>query len=573
VGATLLRLLAGPRGPVAIAAVALLLTLPSLSLRPLLDDHGFRARLAVEGRGPNETFCFGKSTNGGFAERGPWWLNAKAPAPFCFMRPLSALSHFIDYRLWPSAWRWMRFENCLLYAALAALAAAVYLRLSGWGAVAVLAAAMFAVDEAHAQALGVIAYRNTLLWPLLGLLALVAHDAHRSAPTRLRAALGPVAFALALLAGEGGIATLGYLAAYALCLDRDTPGERVRSLLPYLAIAALWGIGYGALGYGAVDNDLYRNPRRDPLGTLANGLLDLPVWLATQLTFGFATASIGAPPALVRLAGAAIVIPLALLLWPTLRDSRIARFYGVGLLLSLAPLLLTVPQDRLLALPSFGGFGLLGCFFDRTVHGLARRTARAFLVAIHLVIAPLAFVPTYLLTGRIAIAESKVDAALPQLAEAARTGAVIVHVPVIGSLGYALSKRRGEGRPLPRYSYELFVGPAALEVTRVGERTIDLEPRGGYCSSRTDCFGYDLTRPFHAGQVIELSDMRVEIRELNARGMPQRVRFHFPSPLEDSSRRWLIWTPNGVEPFALPALHQTLTLPGLSRFDVFRLRA
>lgn len=568
VGASIIGALAGPRGPLAAAVIALALAMPSLVLPPLLDDHGFRFRLAVDARGPLETFCFGSAANDGFAHRGPWWFDPNPPR-ICFMRPLSGLWHWVDYQLWPDATLWMRAQNCLLYAALVALALLGYRRFGGSGRCVAFAGAMFALDEAHASVLATIAGRNTLLWPALALVSLLAHDAHRSSPQRRLGWIGPAALALALLAGEGGFSTLGYIAAYALCLDPDTRSGRTRSLLPYVVVAVLWAGVYVLLGYGAAENDFYRDPRRDPWGTLGSALLDLPVWFASQLTIGFATATFEAPPALVRIVAAALALLLGRLLWPVVRDSRVARFYATGFLLSLAPLLLTVPQDRLLVLASFGGFGLLGCLLDRAARSLAQRAARTALIGIHLVLAPLAFVPSYLLAGRLSRAEAAVDHALPRSDEAGTTGAVIVHAPILGSLAYALSKRRGEARPLPRYSYELFAAPSALDVTRIDEHTLELVPHAGYCSSRAECLGIDRSRPFRAGQSIELSNLRVEIRAIDTRGMPTRVRFHFPSPLEDPSRRWLVWTADGVRPFALPARAETLTLPALSPLSVF----
>lgn len=289
----------------------------------------------------------------------------------------------------------MRLETCLLYAALAALAMSGYRRLSGAGTRTVLAGLMYAVNEAHAHSLSMVPGRNTLLYSALGLLALLGHDADRTAAKRGQRWLARSAFALALFSGEGGIATLGYLAAYALIIDRGTAAQRARSLLPYGLITLLWAIVYASGDYGGGDSAFYRDPRADPWGTLLLAVLDLPVWLASQLSFGFATASIELAPYKVRLASAAITLLLGFVPWPTLREPRIARFYGAGLLLSLGPLLLTVPQDRLLVLSSFGGFGLLGCFLEQTARSLSACAARWLLLTIHLGIAPLAFIPSY----------------------------------------------------------------------------------------------------------------------------------------------------------------------------------
>ena len=58
------RLLHGPRGPAALAVVALVLALPSVTQGPALDDHGFRRRLVVERGGPEAAFHFDTGGDG-----------------------------------------------------------------------------------------------------------------------------------------------------------------------------------------------------------------------------------------------------------------------------------------------------------------------------------------------------------------------------------------------------------------------------------------------------------------------------------------------------------------------------
>jgi len=258
-------------------------------------------------------------------------------------------------------------------------------------------------------------------------------------------------------------------------------------------------------------------------------------------------------------------------LWPTLRERRIARFHGLGALLSLAPLMAPWPQDRLLVMASFGAFGLVACFFERAARSPARsqRAMRGLLTAFHLVIAPLAFVPSYLTVASVTRAENKVDAALGS-GDPSATEVIVVRAPIVGTLGYTLVRRLAEQRPVPRRSYELYAAGSSVSLTRLDARTLELVPAAGYCSSRTECIVRDPSMSFRAGQRIDLPGMQVEVRELTARGTPARVRFRFPSPLEDPARRWLVWTERGIEPFSLPAIGATTRLPALSALAAFR---
>jgi hypothetical protein len=573
--AYVVEVLSGPRAPAVVALVALLLALPSLVLAPVLDDHGFRWRLAVDQQGPDAAFHLVDAAAPTPTGTRMWWASPRSEVHF--FRPLAALGHFIDYRMWPDAVWFMRLESCLLYAVLAWLAATAYRRLATldpdrslspltWG----VAGVMFAVNEANAHSLSMIAGRNTLLYPAFGVLSLLCHHVYRESRGSRRL-LGPLAFALSLLSGEGGLATLGYLGAYALCLDDRPRATRLRSLLPYAGVAAAWASVYAALGYGAGDGQVFRDPTGDPVGTLIAGLADLPVWIASQLSLGFATAAIAASPAVARLTALPIAALLVLVLWPTLRERRIARFHGLGALLSLAPLMATWPQDRLLVTASFGAFGLIACFFERAAQSPARsqRVMRGLMVAIHLVIAPLAFVPSYLTVAGVTRAENKVDAALGA-ADPSAIDVIVVRAPIVGTLGYTLVRRLAERRPVPRRSYELYAAGTSVDVTRLDARTLELAPAAGYCSSRAECIVRHQSMPFRAGERIDLPDMRVEVRKLTARGTPARVRFGFPSPLEDPARRWLVWTERGIEPFPLPAIGATTRLPALSALAAFR---
>src|SRR5205807_41468 len=82
---------------------------------------------------------------------------------------------------------------------------------------------------------------------------------------RAGAIFAPAWLAVALLAGESSIAVVGYLAAYALCLDRTAWRARAASLAPYLAVVIGWRIVYHALGYGTAHSGVYLDPGSDPI--------------------------------------------------------------------------------------------------------------------------------------------------------------------------------------------------------------------------------------------------------------------------------------------------------------------
>ena len=563
--------LAGNHAAKVVAFATFLLCLPSVWLPPAIDDHGFRHRILVEGADPNEVFRFS-----GRIERSAWWSDTSEAH---FFRPLAGLSHWLDYRLWPEAIWWMRLQNCVFYALLAWVAARCY-RAVGEGAQTAqpvsaltwpIGALMYGFNEANAQTLSCISGRNTFLAALFGLATIWLHHRNHARPGWRARLAGPACFGFGLACGELAIATLGYLAAHALVLDKRAFRKRLSSLAPYLAPLSVWAVLYVRGGYGAHTRMMYRDLFGDPGTTLSAGLADLPIWISTQLSLPYATATMGSEPWLVRLASLPLALLLLWLLSSTLRASPLARFYGLGFCLSLAPLLPTWPQDRVLALASFGAFGLLACFFEWAAQERSRphRLARVALMAVHLAIAPLLFIPSYLTAGNVARAEDRVERALPSGDSTAQTGVVLVRAPIFGPLAYALSRRRSQAQATPAYSYELFAGDREVRVSRVDDRTLELAPLQGYCATRVECLGDGLEERFHPGDVIELPGMQVEIMSVDGRSAPTRARFRFPTPLEDPSRRWLNWTPDGLVAFDPPRVGESQTLAPLSSLTPF----
>ena len=136
-------------------------------------------------------------------------------------------------------------------------------RVSPW--VAGVAFALFAFDEARAATIAWLCNRNALIALAFGVWALLAHDRARADGDRRAAWLAPAWFALALLGGEGALAMLGYLASYALFLDRGPLLRRAATLLPYIGVMLGWAVLYVSLGYGASGSGFYIDPVREPL--------------------------------------------------------------------------------------------------------------------------------------------------------------------------------------------------------------------------------------------------------------------------------------------------------------------
>jgi len=111
------RFFAGPHGPLRLALLAALCSLPALGVGLQSDDH--LMRWAVEnGAGPWDLFQFDAAFVPTRRESGffPWWTSPSFQ--ISFFRPLSSLLHWLEFTLYPQLPALMLLVNVALYAAL-----------------------------------------------------------------------------------------------------------------------------------------------------------------------------------------------------------------------------------------------------------------------------------------------------------------------------------------------------------------------------------------------------------------------------------------------------------------------
>jgi hypothetical protein len=157
------RALSSRQLPIVATLLATALASPALWAGLELDDYRHRETLLGSSTSLIELFAF-QSGNGPqpieLIDVGavPWWTHPRLR--IVFFRPIAALTHWLDYRVWPNLPALMHAQSLLWFAACVAVAARAYRRFQGPTWVAGLAALMFAVDDAHANPAGWIANRN-----------------------------------------------------------------------------------------------------------------------------------------------------------------------------------------------------------------------------------------------------------------------------------------------------------------------------------------------------------------------------------------------------------------------------
>lgn len=584
--------LIGRRLPLWAAVVAATLALPSLWVDWQLDDYFHSTMLkglpeiGLPRKPITQLFAFvdGDPENlRAMMDSGvlPWWTYENIRLKF--WRPLSSLSHWLDYRLWPSSPVLMHVHSLIWFAALVFLAGKLFRRLLGATWLAGLAALLYAVEDNHALPAAWIASRNALLSGFFSLLALYLHDRRRRDGWKPGGALAPLAFVAALFCGEAALGILGYLLAHALYLDPGRGGKRWAALLPYAAVAICWFAAYRLQGYGVSGSEPYNDPAADPLGFVVLVLQRFPLYLTGQ--FGLPPADVCSLVSLDVLRVLSIWAPLLLIFLacvfaPLLRRERMARFFALGMALAVLPLCSVFPMDRVLMLASFGGVGLIGMFLAGVVDKAAwlpdtkgrRRVAQTVAIVlffIHGVLAPLGLLAESYLPAAFGNELKNTIRSVPIEADLEGRELIVVNMPDAFISSYIPIFRALDGHSVPRHTYALAPAGQSVELERLDERTLRLRSRIGllpqpgtpvrdswrslvsfdYIHQRLNSLFRGPAHPLRPGDRIRLTGLEIEIAAADDARGPTEVVFRFSTPLEDPS---LYWIRCAIEPGASP---------------------
>ncbi len=581
-------MLAHPRWPWVAALLGVLLASPALGAGFQLDDHlhRFVVGLHAQGEGLGSWWDLYVAAEGdealtrarmdqGFA---PWWTVPDLRVRF--FRPLSAATHYVEYAAWPDRPGLMHAQSLAWYGALVLAVGALLRRWLGSTWVAGVATLIFAIDDAHGTPVSWIAQRNALIAATLTVLALWAHDRSRRDDWRAGAWWGPLLLGLALLAGEASIAALGYLGAHALLLEPGEgepwsrrAGRGLRALVPYVAVVVVWRVIYDGLGYGAQGSGVYLDPVHESSAFVA-ALPDRVAALGlSQWAWPSSDAWVGQPPPWVaRWWALAVVGGLVLVLGPRMRSDRGVAVAMVGAVAALVPAAVTVPDDRLLLLVGVGGSAVIAMVpavvLEQGLHSSPRWfRVLAGLVSLPLAVVHLGLAPVALpsraggLGDRIEQPQRDAVASLPEDAALASQELVIVNSPPSFVSSTLWLWRWGSERALPRRLRVLGSTFGPVIVQRPDDRTLVLQPVGGYFGDPWSALARGRGHPFAAGDEVVLDGWRVEIVGV-AEGLPTVVRVTFDGSLEDPGLRWVTWRDGGFEPFEVPAVGGRMALPG-----------
>jgi hypothetical protein len=553
------RLLASRWLPLALALVSGLLLLPALWAGFQLDDHFHRFRLLDLGEPSIQLFVFydgNPERNRVMMELGilPWWTAEQLR--HASFRYLSVLTMQLDFLLWAQHVWLMHLHSLVWLGACVAAAALFYRRILGATWVAGLAALLYAVDDAHAMPAAYLANRNALIATCLGVLSLLCFVRWRRDGWGRGAWLSTLLLALALCAGEFGLAAIAYLFAYAVCLERGTLLDRARSLVPSAGVLIVWAVARRVGGFGSEGSGFYVDPLADPLAFAWAFVERAPFLLMGQWTpvpadFGLVT---GDAASGLYAFGVVVLTVVAVLLLPLVWRDSTARFFALGSVLSLLPIAAVGPQNRLLQFVGLGSMALLAQLTSGLLTGkpelpgsrwfrIPVGTACALLLLLHVPLATLGGL------GALDFHNRSSEAMVRAIASVYTVAAV-------------LTSKWADGLPRPRRLRALSAGSSPLELTRVDSNTLDVRLEHGLLPDALSRYFRSADLPFAVGDRVELSVFSAEVLALNEAGGPDHVRYRFQQPLEHSAHRWLCWDDGVYVDCSPPAIGGSIAFSG-----------
>jgi hypothetical protein len=558
---------------------AVVLMLPSLFSGMLGDDYFIRAAVLQNTgipcvpRTPVNAFTFSSGDpidvkQGIEVGLYPWWTHPRRK--MSFFRPLPALTHWLDFKLFPASVPLMHVHSILWYALLVYVAGLLYRRFLVPFWVAGLATLFYAVDYSHAFGAGMLCGRYAIMAAVFGVLTLLTHDSGHNG-SRTCSIIAPVAFVVSLLCGESAIATGGYLVAYVLFIERGKPSARLASLLPYVVIVCTWWIIYTWFGYGTAHIGPYINPGQSVPRFLLNLMQCLPVLLLGHISLPPSDlwSFLPAWPARIYAACAAAGILLVVWgIWPLLARDRTARFFALGTVLAAIPFCASLPSNRHLFFTGLGSMGLISGFFALVLEKPAWfapywRMPRTLITGIWFfscaVVFPLLFAPAtlvnILLQKPLTLAAQTIA---PQNDECLSGQTLVVNITYEQILFFIPFIRAANGQNPCLNTFLLSAGLEPVEVQRVNDRTLVVRIRGGMLRRTWEQFFRDSASPLEKGYTLQLPGFSATVTALTDDGLPAELQYIFNKPLEDRSLKWLTWSDDGFIPFVLPAAGETI---------------
>lgn len=477
----------------------------------------------------------------------PWWT--LPDVKYMFWRPVSEITHGIDYRLWPDKPVLMHLHSLVYFLLLLLI---THKLLQRWlkGRALVWAFWIFCLSYTHGFAAGWLANRNAVLASIFVALTLYFHDRWRRESKPGFHWLALLCFALGLLSGEMGVSGGLFLLAYALCYDssvrKPAAGEgfvvryfrQLLTIAPYGVLGIVWLVARSMMGYGAEGSGHYVDPTQfgQFLLTASERYLILLNGLFWSLPPEFESLMGNTLPVIVGVVGFGL---LGVAVAPLLKANPLARFFSVSVLLMLVPVCATTPHSRLLIAASLPFAALAGLYFGaRTDHkkqfaglpGKLAPVASGLLVISLLVLSPL------LLVFESVQMKLAMDGILNKGAknlvikpEQENRIHVILNPPVSSVAGYIQGVRTYHGLNAAKAVIPLVSALKDLQLTVKANGLLEIEGAEGLYQDSQESLLRARSHALVPGETLTVAGIKATVIHVNTDGVPTRVAFQLPA--------------------------------------------
>lgn len=605
------RFLAHHHLPVFLAIGAILVMLPALKLGLIADDLPQRMvefrpeqlppSMHATGMLPSDSGSFSTVLFGLFGLNRnpqylalmknygalPWWTPDDLRCSLC--RPVAAITHWLDYRIFPNSPALMHAHNIAWFAAVVFLLTIVYRKLMGAGWAAGLAALLFLLDSNTYFPAAFVANRGYFLALFFGLLCLYEHLQWRSTKSRSAMILSGLFLALSLFAEESGASMFAFILAYALVLEPGSFRNRALTILPSVVVITAWQIIYMLSGYGLRHVGIYIDPAQEPLHFVRELIPRDMVLLGSQLTgvppeFLFA-AKPSLYPIIIAVYGMFAVAALAVFLPLVFRD-KVTAFWFAAMILAAIPEAVLVPLSKNFGFIAIGAFGLIASFIAGTFNRPnrlpewkgCRILAWVACVLLILVHGPGAVAKRVVVVKAGVFAFAWAGRVPPEWPNIEQEDVIVVNHPCSLESVYVPSYKAYHHQLLPRTLRVLVPACTSFDVQRTDDKTLVIQSQGSnifscddvgpahiaYAFNACDRLLHTADSKFKKGDRCNLGNLTVEVLESDASDLPSRVAFHFDTSLDSPNFRWLWfdWRTLSSEAFKIPAIGQSVTLAG-----------
>lgn len=499
-----------------------------------------------------------------------WW--ASDNLRIAFWRPLSELSQYLDYKLWPDSPVLMHLHNLLFYGLMIWLIGKLFSELDNNRKQANFATLLFAGNMLHVFAVAWLASRNQMLSGLFLVTTLLSYHRWRQGGSALYGVAAAACLILGLFSAEASIQTAAYLGAYALFYEADKPlVSRFKALLPFVVIVLVWKAVHSHLGYGSFGSPGYVDPAAG-VGRFGFSLaLRLPALMLAQW-FGVSSVMFEqldrTTQYLYSGAGTLALLGLAYAMYHLgAFRTALARFYGAGAVLALVPACAGYPFDRLTLNSDIGASGLLAIVLlsvwerRKQLVGAGMGTAKYLLLIVgfvHVVVFPIMKLGSSAMMNTLNQAGERLGAlAIPQASADHLEHFMLVNSPSGEAVYYFPLTREFHGMRNPATMMAMGPDTKAMTLSRVDDTTLRLTSPTGFRGTITRDIQ---VKPFHVGDTVHMNGITVTVEELTDDKVPKTALFHFPDSVQSAHWRFFAWQGSGLTQLSLPAVGQSMAI-------------